>query len=71
LKRDADRIELNIQDDGVGFDSSGASTRQGNGLRNMNERATKLGGNFQVQSVVGKGTDIRVSIPLASEKIAL
>jgi signal transduction histidine kinase len=54
-------IWLELQDDGVGFDSD--SVLPGFGLRGMHERAQLLGGRLKVQSQVGAGTFIQVCIP--------
>ncbi|MGI8555913.1 MAG: ATP-binding protein [Pyrinomonadaceae bacterium] len=54
-------LSLKISDDGKGFDYSKNSS--GNGLLNMKTRAEKIGGKFEIQSVVEKGTSITVTIP--------
>jgi ligand-binding sensor domain-containing protein/two-component sensor histidine kinase len=54
-------IFLQITDDGLGFDPSGAS--RGNGLTNMKSRTEKLGGEFEMFSGIGRGTTIKVRIP--------
>jgi signal transduction histidine kinase len=62
---------LEVQDDGVGFDMTGIETtteqRGSLGLRNMSERTEMMSGIFRIDSAVGKGTTIRVVIPLTSE----
>lgn len=58
------RLFLTIEDNGRGFDVfRTASTAPGNGLRNMQERARVLQGEFEIQSSSGKGTRIVVSVP--------
>jgi signal transduction histidine kinase len=54
---------MTIMDNGVGFDPAAIS--QGNGLRNMQERASALGGTLSISSVVPGGTTItlRAGIP--------
>ncbi len=68
---DQDLVMLEVQDDGVGFDKSGvesSSEQRGSlGLRNMSERTEMMSGIFRIESAVGKGTIIRVVIPLTSE----
>ncbi|MFN7135000.1 MAG: sensor histidine kinase, partial [Myxococcales bacterium] len=57
------RLQLAIEDDGVGFDSS--KTPRGHyGLINIRERASKIGGNVEVNSQPGKGTRIVLDIPI-------
>jgi PAS domain S-box-containing protein len=48
-------IELNVQDNGIGFDPSRPQIG-GFGLRNMSERAGLLGGELTFDSAPGKGT---------------
>lgn len=57
-----DRITISVDDDGVGFDST--QPTGGSGLRNLNERAQRLGGACEVRSRSGTGTKIVFSVPL-------
>ena len=65
LRADADRIVLEIADNGRGFD---VVTRQagtgGLGLRAMRDRVAEHGGQFTIDSTPGAGTRIRVCLPL-------
>lgn len=57
------------EDDGCGFDPEGFN--DGNpalGLLSMRERVTMLGGKFMLRSAVGKGTRIRIEIPIMGEE---
>ena len=63
VKREGDRVRLQLDDNGKGFDPSGA--RVGLGLSGMEERAKLLGGEFQLASAPGEGTRIRIVIPLS------
>jgi signal transduction histidine kinase len=53
-----------VRDDGVGFAGDGCSGNghSGNGLRNLRERAARLGGTLAVDSVPGEGTRVRLSL---------
>ena len=53
---------LEIDDDGNGFELSGA--HDGLGLANLRERIDSLGGSLDIQSGVGAGTTVRVLLPL-------
>jgi signal transduction histidine kinase len=64
LKGVGDDVVLSIRDDGIGFDPEFARGRDGNGLRNMQERARKLGGQLEVESQPSQGTSLRLSFPL-------
>jgi len=56
------KIELTIEDDGVGFDTELAKN-QGLGLHHMEERMDQLGGSFSLQSIPNNGTTISAYIP--------
>jgi len=58
----ADSIIIDLEDDGVGFDSG--LPRSGFGLRGMQERVQILGGQLKLSSTPGQGTQIQVRIPL-------
>jgi signal transduction histidine kinase len=64
LNQSADHLLLTIQDDGQGFTPV---RDKGVGLLGMEERVKHLRGTFQVDSTLGRGTSIRVELPL-SEK---
>jgi len=64
IRRDAEGIELNIEDDGCGFTpedgSTGKQGRQGFGLRGIAERVRMLGGRVTIQSTPGAGSTIHI-----------
>ncbi|WP_394241638.1 cache domain-containing protein [Vibrio astriarenae] len=55
-------LQLMVRDDGVGFNVNAALARGGIGLRNMRERVEFIGGDFELMSEVGLGTEIAVLI---------
>lgn len=55
---------LTIEDDGRGFDPSLQSETVGHGLANMRARAEDLGGAFSITSAPGRGTTVRMTLPL-------
>lgn len=58
-------LMLTIQDDGVGFDpqqTTGRNPLGGNGLKNMQVRAEKIGGTLTIQSAPGQGTQLILRI---------
>ena len=57
-----DKIEMQVSDDGMGFDVDSSLQRGGMGVINMQERAAKLGGSLQIRSAPGKGTRIHFSL---------
>jgi PAS domain S-box-containing protein len=70
LKRLSKRVELRIQDDGIGFDVKTVQSPMGSGasigLTGMRERARLVGGEVHVQSVLKKGTEVTAIMPLPS-----
>lgn len=60
---DAPRIEIVVQDNGRGFDVNGVGQFR-NGLRNMRQRIAECGGDIEVKSALGHGTEIRIAVPL-------
>jgi signal transduction histidine kinase len=65
-------IEVHITDDGIGFDAAGVmgapDGRRGLGLMGMEERISTAGGEFHLRSAPGKGTTIRLSVPLKDQE---
>jgi signal transduction histidine kinase len=64
LHQREETIQLEVRDDGVGFDPSTLHTTGGMGIRGMEERAHALGGELLVESTRGEGTLVRVRIPI-------
>jgi signal transduction histidine kinase len=62
---------LEVEDDGVGFNvgsvDSDYEQRGSLGMVNMRERAELVNGELRVDSAEGKGTRIRVLVPLTEE----
>lgn len=63
LQRDDHRVELEITDDGRGFDPNEITDSQ-LGLKGMRERAEIIGARLDVESRAGGGTRVRVSLEL-------
>nr|WP_318540652.1 sensor histidine kinase [Terribacillus saccharophilus] len=62
------RIRLEVEDNGVGFDAEEISNKQGHyGLIGMRERVRILGGEIHISSTLGEGTTVTVSIPEKGE----
>ena len=60
----SDRLLVEVEDDGVGFEGdSSVSPERGLGLVSVRERATRLGGTFNILSSPGAGTRLIVSLP--------
>jgi len=61
--RDGERIRVEVQDTGVGFDPEAGP--HGFGLLAIRERVKHLGGSIEVRSVVGRGTLVVIRVPFA------
>jgi signal transduction histidine kinase/tetratricopeptide (TPR) repeat protein len=61
IRSDEDRLELEISDNGQGFDLDQVS--HGMGLQSMRERAEGLGGTLRVSSTPGQGTQVLLVVP--------
>lgn len=59
----ATNLHLIIEDNGKGFDLTQNTT--GFGLQSMRDRTLALNGDFNIESVLGKGTRIKINIPLS------
>jgi len=63
LSIDGNKLALLIKDDGKGFDP--AQNKKGNGLFNMQQRASMMGGNMTIESFPQMGTSILLTAPVA------
>jgi two-component system NarL family sensor kinase len=64
VRQRENRVQLELRDDGCGFDPDQLSATPGIGLNNMRERVELLGGQFELRSAPGQGTRITASLPL-------
>lgn len=66
LEYGQERVYLLIADDGKGFDMQKVVEQGGNhfGLQGLNERVQVLGGEVKIDSRIGQGTRIRISLPM-------
>lgn len=62
LRARQDEVSVEVTDEGRGFDPH--SVRYGVGLPGIRERVAALGGKLEVESEVGKGTRVAVSVPI-------
>ncbi|MEP7267102.1 MAG: ATP-binding protein, partial [Saprospiraceae bacterium] len=68
LEKQGTSLILRVKDDGIGFDMEngipGMTNLGGNGLQNMNSRAKAMGGNLNVHSALGIGTEVQLELPV-------
>ena len=60
----ATNLHLIVEDNGKGFDLTKNTT--GFGLQSMRDRTLALEGDFNIESFLGKGTKIKIEIPLSN-----
>ncbi len=65
LARDADGVVAEISDEGAGYDvATAVEGPRGLGLIGMQERAAMIGGRISFESEPGKGSRVRVTVPM-------
>jgi signal transduction histidine kinase len=67
VAREGGNLSCCVRDNGVGFDVSALRAqrqRRGLGLTAMNERLNAVGGSVTIESAPGKGTELRISLPM-------
>lgn len=62
FERTGDQLEMEIQDDGKGFDMT--TVVRGNGLYNMQERAAECDGSLHISSTLQEGTKLVLQVPI-------
>lgn len=61
-----DRVRVSVDDNGRGFDPEVVHRGNSLGLKLIRERAEMLGGSFDVDSAIGKGTRVSFAVPARS-----
>lgn len=65
-------FNLTVSDDGDGFLTPAAQTgKPSRGISNMQNRATLIGGSFQLSSTLRKGTTVSVNLPLENNNVTV
>lgn len=67
LEKADSSLVLEVKDNGVGIADESVSDPASFGLMGMRERARFLGGKIDIHGIPGKGTTVRLTIPLNSE----
>jgi signal transduction histidine kinase len=63
VARTADRLRAVVEDDGRGFDRAAVQPAS-LGIGGMSERASLVGGTIQIDSAPGRGTTVRLEVPV-------
>lgn len=66
LRREPLDLVLEVRDNGRGFDPAQQTGREGHGLRNLQARASEMGGTINVNSTEGHGAIVVLRLPLSS-----
>jgi len=56
------RLNIQIADDGVGFDLG--EKAKGYGIKNMAHRSAEIGADWHINSTPGNGTEVHITLPL-------
>ena len=67
LEAKNNHVELEIRDNGQGFDPEIETGGGHYGLLGMRERARLVGGSMEIESGTGQGTRIRLIVPIPQE----
>lgn len=66
-------LVVTVEDDGIGFETSSIQTTPGSlrglGLMGMRERLELLGGDLEITSLPGQGTELVITVPLNERKL--
>lgn len=65
----APNLTLQIKDNGSSIFTDRLEQSEGLGLTNMRQRASEIGGRFEIQTARGLGTTVIVVVPVASTGI--
>ncbi len=64
VQRENGQFQINITDNGKGFDLNATNNQTGLGLRNIRQRARIYNGQVQIDTTPGEGTSLTISIPM-------
>jgi PAS domain S-box-containing protein len=64
IRRDGDNINVKVEDDGIGFETSKIDSQKGFGLFNIRERLSHFGGHLKIESGPRDGTRITIVMPM-------
>ena len=67
IGRTADHLEIEVSDDGAGFECNGVTTT---GLRGLTDRMESLGGSVSIVSAPGEGTRLGARLPIGGSGAA-
>jgi signal transduction histidine kinase len=63
-QQDNHEINIIVEDNGKGFDPKTITNTEGIGLKSIEKKVEQLGGTFNIDSAIGKGTTIVIDLPI-------
>ena len=69
LKEEEDHILMQIFDDGIGFDQTQIALKDGLGINQIEARIQIMKGKLEINSQKGKGTQIKVELPIKKKQV--
>jgi signal transduction histidine kinase len=64
LEKTPDSLTLQVRDDGLGLSSQEMDKPNAFGLMGIRERVNRLGGELSLEGAPGRGTTLKVRVPL-------
>jgi PAS domain S-box-containing protein len=68
LQRDGKVMNIILEDDGIGFDTSAIDKKMSFGFFSIRERLRYIGGSFEIDSEPGEGSKIILEVPLNGDE---
>jgi PAS domain S-box-containing protein len=69
LEKEGNNIVVEIKDNGKGISDKEIADQNSFGILSMKERATMLGAAFTIKGIRGKGTIVKVNLPLSTQDL--
>lgn len=66
-KLPGDSFLIHLADNGIGYDPQKSSS--GNGISNMKRRAEEIGAKFSLNSIIGQGSEVIISLPAKNFRV--
>ncbi|WP_158592163.1 PAS domain S-box protein [Noviherbaspirillum sedimenti] len=70
IRTEIDQLDLTIADNGIGISPGHRNKKKAFGLVGIEERINALAGTFAIDSAPGKGTTLRLSVPISARENA-
>ena len=71
IKDELEKVELAVEDDGIGFDLERVENKGGMGINGMRERTKQIGGRFSIMTTPGKGARVSVTVDIPADAVGV